>query len=346
MFGKKAAPKPPAPPKPPVFSEPDFLERFTALIGEDRGEDALDLLLAEAGALAGSRLHRRIKLNHFRYAAKIIEAKTQGKHGIGKLTTKFQGIVRNLDKFDIPEGGGFLDFGCGEHDPLALALIFYLNGFDRAIACDMRPPHIPAYSAASMAEIVTHMRADPSPLLLPGRDRAQFESRLGDLDVGPFDRFDFDAGIAAFSGKVDYRLADLLTLDVEDGSLALAISFAVLEHVDEPDAIYEWLFRKTMPGGLQFHFIDLADHRAYRQDPRFHEWSFLTEEEGPPYLNRLRAHEHLAKIEAAGFEILRKVPRSDPMPDGLRDHLVAPWSAMSDAEIGVAKLRVALRRRP
>jgi SAM-dependent methyltransferase len=343
MFGKKAAPPAPAISE-PAFSEKAFLERFEALIAENRSEEALDFFLAEAGALAGSKLHRRIKLNHFRYAARILEAKTQGKHGFEKLTTKFAGIVRNLDGETIPEGGGFLDFGCGEHDPLALALAFYLNGFDRAIACDMRPPHIPIYSAQSMTEIVTHMRAHPDSYLLPGRDGTKFERRINSVDVQPFIEGDFERGVAALAGRVDYRLADLLTLDVGDESLSLAVSFAVLEHVEAPDAIYEWLFRKTRPGGLQFHFIDLVDHRAYLKDGCFHEWSFLTTEEGPPHLNRLRAHEHLEKIAAAGFEIVKQVSRDDPTPEGLRSRLIAPWRDMTDEEIATTKLRVVLRR--
>ncbi len=344
MFGRKKKREAETVKAAPAFSEPVFLEELETLLDADEGEKALDFFLSQAGALADSNLHRRIKLNHFRYASRLIEAHTQGKHGVEKLRTKLTGILRNLAGVEIPAGGAFLDFGCGEHDPLALATVFYLNGFERAIACDLRPPHVPRYSARSMTEILTDIRANPAAYLLPSRDRGDFEKRVHAIDDRGFRAGDFDAGIAALASKVDYRLSDLVDLDVEDESLSLAISFAVLEHVEEPDAIYRWLYEKTRPGGVQFHFIDLVDHRAYLRDGVFHEWSFLTSEDGPAALNRLRAQEHLDKIAATGFEIVKSVRRGATPPEGLRDQLISPWREMSDEEIATVKLRVVLRR--
>ncbi|WP_299328315.1 methyltransferase domain-containing protein [Parasphingopyxis sp.] len=319
------------------------MEEFCALLDNGKPEQALDFFLSQAGALADSNIHRRVKLNHFRYAARILEHQTRGKHGIEKLTRKLRSINENLKGIEIPQGA-FLDFGCGGHDPLGLATAHYLNGFDRAIACDLFPIHVPAYSAFSMYEILANMRGFPHNYLRPDGDLAEFRRRLIELDLQPFIDRDFEAGLAALTGKVVYRLDDIVNLDVEDEELALAVSFAVLEHVMDHEQVYDWLFRKTKPGGIQFHFVDLVDHRSYGGGVEFDPWSFLTEEIGPPNVNRLRASEHRTALENVGFEVLVDRRKAGTIPLETKEKLIPPWSEMSEAEIGATKISLVLRK--
>ncbi len=343
LFRKKTKDVAPAPQDPPPFSEAAFLEGFHALLDQKQPERALDFFISQVGDLAASNVHRRIKLNHFRYAARILEGRTSAKHGFEKLRRKIRSINAHLKGIDIPKGA-FLDFGCGEHDPVALASAFHFNGFERAIACDLRPPQIPSYSAVSMAEILLNMRAMPSQYLLRGNNLEQFKLQLADVDPQLFAQGDFDAGVRHLEGKIDYRLADLVTLDVEDQTLALTVSFAVLEHVLDPKGVYEWLFRKTKPGGVQFHYIDLADHRSYAGNGKFDKWSFLTSEDGPPNLNRLRAQEHREAFERVGFEIIEEQRTLAQIPPETKARLIQPWRNLSDEEINTIGSRLTLRR--
>ncbi|MEM8697328.1 MAG: hypothetical protein AAGE05_15005 [Pseudomonadota bacterium] len=219
-------PPPPKTPTKPRFSEKRFLEEFNALLEGENGEQALDYFLSQLGDFAGSSIQRRIKLNHLRYASRILENRTPGKHGFEKLTRKLRSVHNTVAGIDLPKGS-FLDFGCGEHDPLGLATAHYLNGFDRAIACDLVPIHVPAYSAFSMYEILANMLAFPENYLRQGGNLEQFKSRLAEFDLQPFLDCDFSAGVASLKGKIDYRLDDILNLDVADEELSLTVSFAV-----------------------------------------------------------------------------------------------------------------------
>ena len=327
-----------------AFDEKAFVARLETLFAEGRGEQALDYLIDQAGAIAASSLHRRVKLNHLRYASRLIENQTSAKHGFEKLGRKIGTIATNLEGTSYRPDGTFLDFGCGGHDPLGLATAFWANGHSRSIACDLRNPDIPLYSALSMFELVSGMRNAPHAYTLPGVDPESVGKRIRALPVNRFWNRDFAGGVAALAGKVDYRLAELTTLDVEDGELGFAVSFAVLEHVDAPRAVYDWLFRKTRPGALQFHFIDLADHRTYRSGAEHDFWSFLTEPEAPPNVNRLRANEHLELIEAAGFEFLNRHRKTAPLPESTRARLLPPWRNLPAEEIETIGLSVLLRR--
>lgn len=326
------------------WRETDFVARLEELIDERRGEDALDFLLAELEGLAGSTLHRREKLNHLLYAGHIVEAHTSAKHGPDKLGRKLRLLQKRLKEVGAAPEGTFLDFGCGRHDPLGLATVAYCNGFRRAVACDLEPVRNPAYSAISMHRILLDLFRFPDRYRLPGGERKNFRRRLKRISPTPFARRDFAKGLEELEGKVDYRLAELTTLDIDDEELGLVISMAVLEHVEAPADIYEWLYRKTRPGSVQFHYIDLADHRSYQTGSKYNAWSFLTEQAEADNHNRLRAHEHLDLIRAAGFELCQENKVTQEIPAETRERLVAPWRDLPREELETIGLRVLLRR--
>ena len=193
-------------------------------------------------------------------------------HGPDKLRRKIGLLKRHLRTVAAPPSGTFLDFGCGRHDPLGLATVAYANGYDRAIACDMKGVEIPAYSAMSMYEILLEIFRWPTRYRFPGVEAKIIRQRISQIKPLPFAQLDFAEGVAQMKGKVDYRLAELSTLDVGDAELGFAVSFAVLEHVEDAADIYRWLFRKARAGSAQYHYIDLADHRAYGKKKDFDYW--------------------------------------------------------------------------
>ena len=326
------------------FSADAFAARIEAMVDEGRGEEALDLFLSQLGPLAQSPLHRREKLNHLRFLGRLIEGSTASKHGPDKLFRKTRMIGRYMEQLGATPVGTFLDFGCGRHDPLALATVAFANGFERTIACDLDPVANASYSALSMYDILLELNRLPQRFLLPGGDKKSFRNRIKAIAPRPFAKREFDRGCAAMAGQVDYRIAELTSLDISDGELGLAVSFAVLEHVTDAPTIYEWLFRKTRPGCGQIHYIDLADHRAYRDSGSYDKWSFLTEEVGPPTLNRLRAHEHLEMAARAGFEIAQEERVSADMPRETSERLRDPWRELPKEELETIGLRMLLRR--
>lgn len=342
----RPAPPPPAPPPPKArrWDEAAFVDRLEDLVAAGKGETALDFMLSELGGLAEAKLHRRKKLNHLRFAGRILEGATSSKHGPEKLARKTRIVRRGLEGLGMRVEGSFLDFGCGRHDPVALAAMAYANGFGRAVACDMKPVEIPAYSAVSMYDNLLEMHRWPGRFLLPGTERAAFAKRLEELDPMPFRNRDFKGGLAKLGQKIEYRLAELTTLDIADGELGFAVSFAVLEHVMRADEIYDWLFRKTQPGGGQCHYIDLADHRSYGRKRDYDAWSFLTSETAPATVNRLRAHEHIALVRRSGFEIVEESRVTRRIPPATRERLLPPWRDLPAEELETIGLRLLLRR--
>jgi SAM-dependent methyltransferase len=90
----------------------------------------------------------------------------------------------------------------------------------------------------------------------------------------------------------------------------LTASNAVLEHLFDPLAGLQALYKLTARGGFGFHQVDFRDHRDFSRPLEYlllDEWSFSRQfnlshgEIG----NRLRPHQMTAMLEAAGFAVRR-----------------------------------------
>ncbi len=109
-------------------------------------------------------------------------------------------------------------------------------------------------------------------------------------------------------------VAEALPLPSE--SVDVVFSFAVLEHVKQPDAVLARSYALLRPGGWCYHAIDLRDHGDFSRPVDF---LTLTEEE---YLqatggneNRLRASQYLERFQKAGFEVVSARCRDRPLPE-------------------------------
>jgi hypothetical protein len=120
----------------------------------------------------------------------------------------------------------------------------------------------------------------------------------------------------------------------------------VLEHVDDLPRVCRNLYDSLMPGGLAYHMIDLSDHRAYRGDGQYHPLSFLTEEDAPSNINRIRAHEHIKTQIETGFELLRQARTNVDVPEEIRSRLLPRFAAMDEREMSATRLYVLLRKPP
>jgi len=112
-------------------------------------------------------------------------------------------------------------------------------------------------------------------------------------------------------------VTDIHSPMLEEESIDIMTSRAVLEHFLNFDLAVDRLFALMRKGGIASHHIDLVDHRAYSSS-EYHYWSFLAEGDdwSDGLVNRLRSCEIRPQFERAGFEILRYENRIGEMPKG------------------------------
>ncbi len=136
--------------------------------------------------------------------------------------------------------------------------------------------------------------------------------------------------------------------EVAEGSVDLAFSFAVLEHVPrgEMALLFRELFRVTAPGGVGFHFVDLTDHLGgglnhLRFAPGLWEASWFRR--GGFYTNRLRGAELVALAREAGFAVQvaeRRRFAALPLP---RARMHPMFRGLDEAELRCGAVTLVLR---
>lgn len=326
------------------FKEQAFLEQFDSLIAEDKTEKALDLLIETLPSMAEAGMNRKEKLKHLTFAGRRLQHAGLGKYGIQKMAGKARIARRIADKYGLPSKRTFVDFGCGAHEPLGLATYFFANGFEQAVGNDFLPIRSSEYAAISMYDILSYMRNFPEEFLAFDQTPEDYAARLSRFDLKALMQGDFASGVQATDPAVRFLSCDIRESGLEAGSVSYLVSFAVFEHVQEMASVCAYLFDLSEPGGLQHHFIDLADHRAYRHDGVFNKFSFLTEAEAAPNLNRLRASEHIAAFEAAGFEILNAERQYEEIPEETFARFLPKWRDMAEDDQRATTLTVTLRK--
>lgn len=115
------------------------------------------------------------------------------------------------------------------------------------------------------------------------------------------------------SSKILYNYpVDVESLPFEDDYFDCVYSFALLEHVENPEKAVRELARVTRPGGKNLHTIVTGDHRAFSAFKEFHPFSFrlVGREEWRKtvrdafYQNRLMPVQWRTLFQEEGFRIL------------------------------------------
>lgn len=330
-------------PSTPGSMEKALQSEIADLIAQKRTDEATKRLIDQIPALKASGLNIKEALNTLYFSAKQIQAAGGLKYGVRKLLAKANNLSKIIEKYPVPQGG-FVELGCGAHDPIALSTHFYVNGFSPNYAVDLLAPRTPAFTALSMYDIIANMRVFPGRYARNGTKPIDVLNRLRDIDIQAFERGDFEAGLASLEGKVNLELMDIVKSRIAFDSISMLSSFAVLEHVDDIDSVSSHIFKLLKPGGLAFHFVDLADHRSYRGDKAYGPLSFLTEEQAPPNMNRLRAPQITEAQVRAGFEVLDDVRIQAPSTVGIREALVPRFRHMQFEDVTVIKQRILVRK--
>jgi SAM-dependent methyltransferase len=137
--------------------------------------------------------------------------------------------------------------------------------------------------------------------------------------------------------------------EIPSGSLDMILSTAVLEHVrrGEFPRLAAEMLRMLRPGGTAFHGIDLMDHLGGGlNNLRFSEtlWESAFFANSGFYTNRLRCHEIVAILRAAGFDLaLTRIVRWPALPTP-RDALAAPFRDLPEDELLISNFRVLVRK--
>lgn len=105
---------------------------------------------------------------------------------------------------------------------------------------------------------------------------------------------------------------DVESMPFEDGFFDCVYSFALLEHVENPETAVRELARVTRPGGKNLHTIVTGDHRSFSAFKEFHPFSFrlVCDEEWRKtvkdafYQNRLMPVQWRALFQKEGFRIV------------------------------------------
>jgi SAM-dependent methyltransferase len=234
--------------------------------------------------------------------------------------------------------GHVLDYGCGIHNPLSLALILYLNGAQGVVATD------PGRLDTELAELSIRT------FVLDFLQRPA-KYNLGTLSTGDlmarFSRLNWSALLNFEAARAPDRPITFANASIRDllpdrkSSIALILSTTVLEHVEDLQAELQLMHDLLVPGGRMVHRIDLTDHRHFLPD--YHPLAFV--KDGVlTGLNGLRYKDIRALFHAAGFRIDKEDLIRYPLENGFMQHVHEKFRGYTQAEIEITYAGVVLTK--
>ena len=129
-------------------------------------------------------------------------------------------------------------------------------------------------------------------------------------------------------------------LSHQDGTIDLAVSRAVLEHVGDLLATFADMRRALRAGGIAVHLVDLKSHRLHQRNQLDFLtwpgalWNLMFSHKGAP--NRLRPNAYREAARKSGLEILEMTPTGRVAPemiDEVRPRLAAPFRDLQDEDL-------------
>ena len=248
----------------------------------------------------------------------------------------------------------------GPGDSLGIGLAAMLTGADRYVALDALP-HARTLSNLETLDRLAEFFANeqdipdteefpeiwppiPSPrfpsAILNGRlETSQTPSRIAAIRSAIVDGSCGDVAIRYFAPWNNATV-------VQDDSVDLVFSQAVLEHVEDLDATYAALFRWLKPGGVMSHQIDFRSHSLTRD--WYGHWTVpswlwrLVKGRRPYLINRLPASAHIEVMRRQGFEIVQQLPQQSAPPS--RNELASEFRGLSDDDLRTSALYVIARK--
>jgi hypothetical protein len=251
----------------------------------------------------------------------------------------------------VGAGGRIAELGPG--DSLGIGFAAILSGFDEYFALDAKAHASVKGNLAVFQELVGLFSAQANipgdeefPLTYPKLEDYSFPRHLltTSVLVKALETQRIEAIVGAIkepgmSGKRRIRIAYVAPWTqvdrLEPDSVDVALSQAVLEHVEDVESVYRALSYWLRPGGFMSHTIDYQSHEL-TQDWNGH-WTMgdttwqLVKGTRSYLINRLPHSAHLDAMKQAGFRIVRDETRKGlPLK---REVLAKRFRDLSDADL-------------
>jgi SAM-dependent methyltransferase len=196
-----------------------------------------------------------------------------------------QHVLKALRLLDRAPGGEILEIGAGR---AGLPVVLLACGFDRV--------HVNEISNAVNRFEYAHVES----LYLLASLMGVCRRRLEDIVI-PVD----SRNCAIRPDMIrTHAFTDASKLDIPPRTLTAVVSFTVLEHLREPEAVFRHLRTCLAPGGWMCHVVDMRDHEDF-EDPLH----FLTVSAAQyhnqigEWCNRLRHSDYIELFARAGFDL-------------------------------------------
>lgn len=262
-----------------------------------------------------------------------------------------------LAKLGAHRPGTVLEFGPG--DTIGAGLCWLLSGANRYYALDAHR-YASVEDSLQVFEGVVELfgRREPLPPefpdMLPAPRDQGYRPDPVDLSAGRLE--EIRSAIRRMddrepSGEVQVRYLAPWTEDspIPPGSVDLATSQAVLEHVVDLPQLYRAMARWVRPGGIISHNIDIRSHgTSFDENGHWaysdRQWRRANNKQAYRAINRAPRSTHLRLMAESGFEVVSAEAHREL--DGIAQrHLAPEWTALSEEDRTCSVLHVVARRR-
>jgi SAM-dependent methyltransferase len=237
-------------------------------------------------------------------------------------------------------GARVLDFGCGAHRPLSMALLFHLCGAKQVLAVDVEPVFdIGSVAAGVLAEVIAVQFGVPKFVFEAlGENKELVFQRLAALDVGALVRGDLRGGLPK---SIQWRESYFESLPEEERFFDVLFSYCVFEHVEEVFCTLALLRKYINSNGYAVIVIDFKDHRVYSGEaPSWFQYLIDGPENEPGYINKIRYSEFVEIARDAGFAVEKTVFETIVPSLEERSRFTPAYAAMSDIDINTSGARI------
>lgn len=226
-----------------------------------------------------------------------------------------------------------LDFGCGHRNPLAAALLMYVNGADVVYCIDIKTANSQLISMG-LYFLLMSISINPSGFSVLSAD--ELSSRLGRIKHERLLEGDYEAALKNVPIHYNVVRPDQKYRDIMPNGVDLVISQSVLEHVFQLQGVLDELYGVLNYGGHMAHYVDFTDHdwKSNRSDP-LGRWRFLTTNDtrGAGHSNRIRLSEMVEILRNLDLDVVIHDKVIEEIPSELRDNLMMQYQTLSDDDL-------------
>lgn len=261
-----------------------------------------------------------------------------------------------LDRYGFKISGAHIG-ELGPGDSLGIGLAALLSGAARYVGLDIVPYSARADLEKMLDELIGMYVKEERvpddkefPFVRPRIDSYEFPDHAVDrraISTKAKEIRNHLKGGLNSSSLLRYRVPWTLLHEIDERSLDLIFSQAVLEHVDSLEETYRTMFSWLKPGGYASHVIDFRSHGrspSWNGHWAYTDWQWrLVRGKREFLLNREPLSTHVALAKKVGFELL--LIERNQAPNGLEISALAPrFRRMDVADIQTSGVLLILQK--